>query len=113
MHHMYFPEQPMSAYPKEEGDKYGYTALLFPNKFFDPVEGSRLYNERLEEYVLVEESGYDGIMLNEHHQTPTCVDPAGPLLLAALARVTSKARLLILGNPGAKRRQPGRVAEES
>ena len=39
MHLMYFTEQPMSAYPTEEGDRYGYTALLFPNKFFDPVAG--------------------------------------------------------------------------
>jgi alkanesulfonate monooxygenase SsuD/methylene tetrahydromethanopterin reductase-like flavin-dependent oxidoreductase (luciferase family) len=51
-------------------------------------------------------------MLNEHHQTATCVDPAAPLVLAALARLTSKARLLILGNPIANRRQPVRVAEE-
>ena len=51
-------------------------------------------------------------MLNEHHQTATCVDPAAPLVLAALARVTKKARLLILGNPIANRRQPVRVAEE-
>ena len=52
------------------------------------------------------------IMLNEHHQTATCVDPAAPLVLAALARLTKKARLLILGNPIANRRQPVRVAEE-
>jgi alkanesulfonate monooxygenase SsuD/methylene tetrahydromethanopterin reductase-like flavin-dependent oxidoreductase (luciferase family) len=51
-------------------------------------------------------------MMNEHHQTATCVDPAAPLMLAAVARVTSKARLLILGNPIANRRQPVRVAEE-
>ena len=51
-------------------------------------------------------------MLNEHHQTATCVDPAAPLVLAALARLTKKARLLILGNPVANRRQPVRVAEE-
>ena len=51
-------------------------------------------------------------MLNEHHQTATCVDPAAPLFLAALARVTKTARLLILGNPIANRRQPVRVAEE-
>ena len=51
-------------------------------------------------------------MLNEHHQTATCVDPAAPLVLAALARLTTKARLLILGNPIANRRQPVRVAEE-
>ncbi len=50
MHLMYFTEQPMSTYPPAEGDRYGYTALLFPNKFFDPISGSRLYNERLEEY---------------------------------------------------------------
>ena len=51
-------------------------------------------------------------MLNEHHQTATCVDPAAPLVLGALARLTKKARLLILGNPVANRRQPVRVAEE-
>jgi alkanesulfonate monooxygenase SsuD/methylene tetrahydromethanopterin reductase-like flavin-dependent oxidoreductase (luciferase family) len=51
-------------------------------------------------------------MLNEHHQTATCVDPAAPLMLAALARLTTRARLLILGNPVANRRQPVRVAEE-
>ena len=33
MHLMYFTEQPMSTYPPAEGDRYGYTALLFPNKF--------------------------------------------------------------------------------
>jgi len=52
------------------------------------------------------------IMLNERHQTATCVDPAAPLVLAALARLTKTARLLILGNPVANRRQPVRVAEE-
>ena len=36
MHLMYFTEQPMSAYPTEESDRFGYSALLFPNSFFDP-----------------------------------------------------------------------------
>ena len=62
MHLMYFTEQPMSAYPEEEGQKFGYTALLFPNKFFDRQAASRLYNERLEEYVYAEEMGVDGII---------------------------------------------------
>jgi alkanesulfonate monooxygenase SsuD/methylene tetrahydromethanopterin reductase-like flavin-dependent oxidoreductase (luciferase family) len=51
-------------------------------------------------------------MLNEHHQTATCLDPAAPIMLGILARETTKARLLILGNPIANRRQPVRVAEE-
>ena len=70
-----------------------------------------LYDRYLDEWLIAEEEGLD-IMLNEHHQTATCVDPAAPLMLAALARLTKKARLLILGNPIANRRQPVRVAEE-
>ena len=57
MHLMYFTEQPMSAYPTEEGLKYGHTALMFSNKHFDPVAGSRLYNEYLEHYIYAEEVG--------------------------------------------------------
>jgi hypothetical protein len=61
MHLMYFTEQPMSAYSAEEGLKFGATALMFSNKHFDPVAGSRLYNEYLEHYKLAEEVGFDGI----------------------------------------------------
>ena len=82
-----------------------------PNRYYDPEKGAALFDRFIKEWQVAEEEGLE-IMLNEHHQTPTCVDPAGPLLLAALARVTSKARLLILGNPVANRRQPVRVAEE-
>ena len=57
MHLMYFTEQPMSAYPADEGRKFGATALMFSNRHFDPVAGSRLYNEYLEHYRLAEEVG--------------------------------------------------------
>ena len=52
------------------------------------------------------------IMLNEHHQTATCMVPAAPIMLGILARQTRDARLLILGNPLPNRNQPVRVAEE-
>ena len=60
MHLMYFTEQPMSAYPEGEGRDFGATALMFSNRFFDPVAGSRLYNEYLEHYRLavVEKAGH-------------------------------------------------------
>ena len=51
MHIMYFTEQPMSAYPADKGLEFGATALMFPNTHFDPVAGSRLYNEFIEPYV--------------------------------------------------------------
>ena len=84
----YFTEQPMSAYPADEGLKAGYTSVLFSNKYFDPVEGSRLYQERLQEYLLAEEVGYDGIMVNEHHNAPYCMQPRVTVWSSILAAVT-------------------------
>ena len=49
----YFTEQPMSTYPEDEGLAAGFTSVLFSNKFFDPVEGSRLYRERLADIVVM------------------------------------------------------------
>ena len=77
----------------------------------DPKKAAELWDRYIKEWQVAEEEGID-IMLNEHHATATCADPAAPLVLAALARVTKTARLLILGNPIANRRQPVRVAEE-
>ena len=34
---MYFTEQPMSAYPAQDGPRFRRTALMFSNKYFDPV----------------------------------------------------------------------------
>ena len=112
MHLMYFTEQPMSAYPKEEGDRFGYTALLFPNSFFDPAAASRLYNERLEEYVLAEEAGFDGIMLNEHHNVPFCMQSKCNIFASILAAVTKRVKLVLLGNPLPIADNPVRLAEE-
>jgi alkanesulfonate monooxygenase SsuD/methylene tetrahydromethanopterin reductase-like flavin-dependent oxidoreductase (luciferase family) len=101
-----------TAYPYLP-DPAGYDSVRvdLPNRYYDPEKGAALFDRFIAEWQVAEAEGLE-IMLNEHHQTPTCVDPAGPLLLTALARVTSKARLLILGNPVANRRQPVRVAEE-
>jgi alkanesulfonate monooxygenase SsuD/methylene tetrahydromethanopterin reductase-like flavin-dependent oxidoreductase (luciferase family) len=112
MHLMYFTEQPMSTYPPAEGDRYGYTALLFPNKFFDPISGSRLYNERLEEYKYVEECGWDGIMLNEHHNAPFCMQAKCNIFATAIAATTKRIKIVLLGNPLPVADNPVRLAEE-
>jgi alkanesulfonate monooxygenase SsuD/methylene tetrahydromethanopterin reductase-like flavin-dependent oxidoreductase (luciferase family) len=112
MHLMYFTEQPMSAYSEEEGRKYGATALTFSNKHFDPVEGSRLYNEFLEQYVRCEEVGMDGIMLNEHHNAPFCMQAKTNVCASILAAITQKVKIVILGNPLPLAENPIRLAEE-
>ncbi|MQF69731.1 LLM class flavin-dependent oxidoreductase [SAR202 cluster bacterium AD-804-J14_MRT_500m] len=110
---MYFTEQPMSNYPEEEARKNGGTsALLFSNKHFDPIEGSRLYNERLEEYVYAEEMGVDGIMLNEHHNAPFCMQAKINVFASVLAATTKKVKIVLLGNPLPTLDNPLNAAEE-
>jgi alkanesulfonate monooxygenase SsuD/methylene tetrahydromethanopterin reductase-like flavin-dependent oxidoreductase (luciferase family) len=112
MHIMYFTEQPMSAYPAEEGLKFGATALMFPNTHFDPVAGSRLYNEFIEQYKLAEAVGFDGIMLNEHHNAPFCMQAKANIFASILAAITERVKIVILGNPLPLSENPVRIAEE-
>ncbi len=112
MHLMYFTEQPMSAYPAKEADRLGYSILIFPNHYFDPKEGSRLYNERLEEYILADEVGFDGIMLNEHHNGPFCMQAKVNIFATLLAGMTKKVKIVLLGNPLPISENPIRLAEE-
>lgn len=105
----YFSE---TAYPYlPPAETYESIRVTLPNRFYDPVKGAELFDRYIDEWLIAEDEGMD-LMVNEHHQTATCVDPCAPLLLTALARLSKKARLLILGNPVSNRRQPVRIAEE-
>lgn len=112
MHLMYFTEQPMATYPAEAGLDFGATALMFSNSHFDPTEGSRLYNEYLEDYLYAEEMGVDGIMLNEHHNAPFCMQAKANVFASILAGMTEKVKIVILGNPLPLSENPIRLAEE-
>ncbi len=112
MHLMYFTEQPMSAYDAQAGLDFGATALMFSNRHFDPVAGSRLYNEYLEHYRLAEEVGFDGIMLNEHHNAPFCMQAKCNVFASILAAMTRRVKLVLLGNPLPLADNPVRLAEE-
>jgi alkanesulfonate monooxygenase SsuD/methylene tetrahydromethanopterin reductase-like flavin-dependent oxidoreductase (luciferase family) len=112
MHLMYFTEQPMSAYDAQAGLDFGATALMFSNKHFDPVAGSRIYNEYLEHYLLCDELGFDGIMLNEHHNAPFCMQAKTNIFASILAAATKQAKIVILGNPLPLCDNPIRLAEE-
>src|SRR5918997_1753827 len=86
--------------------------LMYSNRHFDPVEGSRLYNERLEEYLYAEEVGIDGIMLNEHHNAPFCMQAKANIFAAILAGMTKRTQIVLLGNPLPLAENPIRLAEE-
>ena len=96
----------------EAGITQRVTALMLSNRHFDSNEGARLYNERLEEYSYVEEVGFDGIMLNEHHTAPFCMSPRINIFAGILAAQTKRVKIVLLGNPLPVIDNPVHLAEE-
>jgi alkanesulfonate monooxygenase SsuD/methylene tetrahydromethanopterin reductase-like flavin-dependent oxidoreductase (luciferase family) len=83
-----------------------------PNSVFDPVRGHEIYNEYLDELEYAETLGFDGLGCNEHHSNGYGLMPSPNLIAASLARRTSKAAIVVLGNSIALYNPPIRVAEE-
>ena len=111
---MRFTERAYVNYTREDVMKSPNEAvrLTFSNSHFDPKVGSELYNTHLDEYEYSEEMGFDGLMLNEHHNTPTCLGATMNLEAAILARITKKPKIVLLGNPLPIFDNPIRLAEE-
>ena len=108
----YFSEFPYHEYPDEEGEKYPSLRLTFPNTYFEPETASDLFKRYFDECVYVDEMGFDGIMVNEHHNTPSCMNASCNLSAAVLARTTKQAKILLLGNILPIHDNPVRLAEE-
>lgn len=111
---MRFTERAYTNYTAEDVRNSPNSAvrLTFSNSHFDPELGAQIYNEHLDEYELSEQVGFDGLMLNEHHNTPTCLGATMNLEAAILARTTKKPKIVLLGNPLPVFDNPLRLAEE-
>ena len=81
-------------------------------ELFDPAVGQRAYNDYLDELEYADQVGFDGVCVNEHHSNAYGLMPSPNLMAAALARRTSKAKLVVLGNSVALYNPVVRVAEE-
>jgi hypothetical protein len=64
-----FTEQP---YPDAWKDHKGSLRVNLPNSKCDPQIAADLFHRYYDEWLLADELGLD-IMLNEHHQTATCM----------------------------------------
>ena len=96
----YFTERP---YQDPSSGYFGATGrditdLGMSNASYDPRLGADLYNRYLDEKLYAEEMGFDGLMLNEHHSTPFCMGQVMNLEAAILARITQRAKIVLLGN---------------
>jgi len=88
--------------------------IEFPNTFFDPELGSKLYQEYVEQLVYAAECGFDGVCVNEHHQTAYGMMPAPNLIASILIDRTrnTKVRIAILGRALPLVNNPLNIAEE-
>ncbi len=74
------------------------TDLGMSNASYDPKLGADLYNRYLDEKIYAEEMGFDGLVLNEHHSTPFCMGGVMNVEAAILARITKRAKIVLMGN---------------
>lgn len=112
MKFVFFHLMPYPHLPADFDERYPSMSLTYPNGHFDPETGHDLYHRYLDELEWAEKLGFDGLAVNEHHQTSYGLMPSPNLMAAALARRTSRAAIMVLGNAIPIRGNPLRVAEE-
>ena len=103
---------PWPYLPADFDERYDSGWVTVPNSLFDRDKARGLYQEYIAEMVYADELGFDGLVLNEHHQNIYGLMPSPNLIAAALSQRTSRARIVVLGNLLPLALRPQRVAEE-
>ena len=107
----YFTERPYRWVP-EDAVLENRAFFAVPNKYFDREKAADDYNYFLDEACYAEELDFDAVALNEHHGTPFCMGGVMNVEASILARITSKIKILLIGNPLPVIKHPLRMAEE-
>ena len=103
----YFTEQPYTGYdPALQDAVPGAAPARCPTRNFDPELASDLYNRYHEEYIVADDVGFDGIMINEHHTAPFCMQASINITGTVLAKITQQRPHPHARQPAAGRRQP-------
>lgn len=108
----FFHLMPYADLDQVEANVYNSAWLNLPNRLYEPARGVRLYDRYIRELELADVLGFDGICVNEHHQTAYGLMPAPNLIASALCRSTSTAKIAILGRALPLVSNPIAIAEE-
>jgi alkanesulfonate monooxygenase SsuD/methylene tetrahydromethanopterin reductase-like flavin-dependent oxidoreductase (luciferase family) len=112
MHCFAFHLMPWDRLPADFDTKYETAWTWLPNSIYEPQHGHTLYNRYLDELVLADELGFDGVCVNEHHQNAYGTMPSPNLMGSILARQTKRVKIAVIGNALPLYNPPTRVAEE-
>ncbi len=98
--------------PADFDAKYDTGWVTVPNQLWDRDRSRGLYQEYIDQLVYADELGFDGMVLNEHHQNIYGLMPSPNLIAAALSQKTKRGKIVILGNLLPLHLNPLRMAEE-
>jgi len=107
-----FHLMPWDKLPDDFDTKYKSAWTKLPNSIYEPKHGGELYNRYLDELVLADKLGFDGVCVNEHHQNAYGTMPSPNLMASILARQTERVKIAVIGNALPLYSPPTRVAEE-
>jgi alkanesulfonate monooxygenase SsuD/methylene tetrahydromethanopterin reductase-like flavin-dependent oxidoreductase (luciferase family) len=106
----FFHHHHYNQIPADE-KKYNATWVVPPGGMFDAEAGHALYQRHLRLMRLAEQLDFDGICINEHHNTVYSMTPAVSVMAAAIATATSRPKIMVAGVP-VNLTYPNRLAEE-
>ncbi len=88
--------------------------VVLPNRFYDPAKGATLYQEYIDQLVHAAKVGFDGICVNEHHQTAYGLMPAPNLIASVLIDRTRDmdVKIAVIGRALPITSNPLTIAEE-
>jgi alkanesulfonate monooxygenase SsuD/methylene tetrahydromethanopterin reductase-like flavin-dependent oxidoreductase (luciferase family) len=95
-----------------EREKHRSAWVVLPNSLYDPELGAREYQGHIDNLVYAEELGFDGISVNEHHQTAYGLMPAPNLIASMLIARTKRVKVAVLGRALPINDNPLTIAEE-
>ncbi len=108
----WFAEVTYPHLPADFRERYDSAWVTPPAHLADPRKAGEMYRMFIRLMQLADEVGFDGLTVNEHHQTPLAMTPSPNLLAASLATTTKNAAITVVGNSLALYNPPTRVAEE-
>ena len=108
----WFAEATYDRLPECYPQKHPSAGIDVPASLVDPLRVGEHYRMFIRLMQQADRLGWDGLAVNEHHQTTFAMTPSPNLLAASLASTTENAALLIIGNSLALYNPPIRVAEE-
>lgn len=98
--------------PADFDERYDTGWVTVPNSLWDKDKSRGLYQQFIDQLAYADEIGFDGMVLNEHHQNIYGLMPSPNLIAAALTQRTKRGKIVILGNLLPLHLNPLRVAEE-